>query len=55
MALISFGESDSVSVRITLSNVGAQAEPAYGARIEVAFDQRLDFIRKIDLVKRSLF
>lgn len=48
--MISFKESDSVTVGIELENTANYAEPAYAAQVQVEFDERLDFIKKIDLV-----
>ena len=48
LPVLSFKESDSVTLAILLENVDAQAEPAYATQIIVDFDERLDFIRKFD-------
>jgi hypothetical protein len=47
---LSFKESDSVTIAISLENSGEKSEPAYATQIEIVFDNRLDFIRKIDHV-----
>ena len=48
LPVLSFKESDSVTVALVLKNVGANAEPAYATQILVSFDERLDFIRKLE-------
>ncbi len=50
MAILSFKESDSVSVRVRLEN---SAQLAYATEVSVQFDERLDFIRKDDVVSES--
>ena len=49
--MVSFKESDSVTIAILLENIGENSEPAYATQIEIDFDNRLDFLRKIDQVK----
>jgi len=53
--LISFKESDSIVLTISLKNNDIYSEPAYATQIEIDFDDRLDFIRKIDQVTIYLF
>lgn len=51
VSILSFKESDTVSVLVRLENLG---ELAYATAINVEFDERLDFIRKDDLVSSSI-
>lgn len=51
ISILSFKESDSVGIRVQLKNFG---EPAYATEISVKFDERLDFIRKDDIVSFNL-
>ena len=50
VSLLSFKESDSVSILVRLDNTGFGSEPAYATEISILFDERLDFIKKEDLV-----
>lgn len=48
LPVLSFKESDSVTVAILLENIKQNAEPAYATEILIQFDERLDFIRKLE-------
>jgi hypothetical protein len=48
LPVLSFKESDSVTVAILLENVRQNSEPAYATEILIQFDERLDFIRKLE-------
>ena len=50
VTLVSFKESDSISLLVKLDNSAFNSEPAYATQIIVLFDKRLDFIKKDDLV-----
>lgn len=52
VSILSFKESDSVSIRVRLENSG---QLAYATEISVLFDERLDFIRKDDIVSVKSF
>lgn len=47
ISILSFKESDVVGIKVELKNFG---EPAYATEISIKFDERLDFIRKDDIV-----
>lgn len=47
--LLSFKESDSVTIAVILENGGFRPEPAYATQITINFDERLDFIKKLDM------
>lgn len=48
--LLSFKESDSVTIALILENTGYRAaEPAYATQIVIDFDERLDFTKKYDM------
>jgi hypothetical protein len=51
VSILSFKESDSVSVLVRLENRG---ELAYAPAVNVDFDKRLDYIRKDDLVSTGV-
>jgi hypothetical protein len=48
--LLSFKESDSVTIAVILENGGFRPEPAYATQIVIDFDERLDFTKKYDMV-----
>jgi hypothetical protein len=48
--LLSFKESDAVTIAVILENNAPRAEPAYATQLTIDFDERLDFIKKLDLV-----
>lgn len=53
--MISFKESDSVSLMVKIENTGVISEPAYATQISVVFDKRLDFMKKDDIVNILIF
>lgn len=48
--LFSFKESDTVTIAVILENNKMRAEPAYATEMIIDFDERIDFIKKTDLV-----
>ena len=48
LPVLSFKESDSVTVSILLENNKPNSEPAYATQLLISFDERLDFIRKLE-------
>lgn len=52
--LLSFKESDSVTVAVILENGGFRSEPAYATELVVDFDERLDFTKKQDMVTTKI-
>ena len=53
--LLSFKESDSVTIAVILENGGFRPEPAYATQIIIDFDERLDFTKKYDMVIKYFF
>jgi hypothetical protein len=50
LPLLSFKESDTITITVLLENNDLASEPAYATQIDVEFDDRLDFIKKHDHV-----
>ena len=48
LPLLSFKESDTVTITVLLENNAADSEPAYTTQIDIDFDDRLDFTKKHD-------
>lgn len=53
--MLSFKESDSLTIAINLQNNGEITEPAYATQIIIEFDDRLDFIKKTEIVNIFYF
>ena len=51
ISILSFKESDSVSIKVRLENTN---KLAYATEISVIYDERLDFIRKDDIVSEII-
>ncbi len=53
LPLLSFKESDTITITVLLENNDRNSEPAYATQIDIEFDDRLDFIKKYDHVTGS--